>query len=126
MCCIDALHAQQAFAATALWSNGMALAAKRLVCLPNAVRIRLLFACLQDRKVYVQDRLAEQAALVWRLLEEGAHFYVCGDAGAMAGAVERQLLAVIEGGQRQGPAAAAAYLARLAERGRYQRDVWLA
>lgn len=85
----------------------------------------LLCARLQERKVYVQDRLAEQAGLVWRLLESGAHFYVCGDAGAMAGAVERQLLAVIEGGQRQGPAAAAAYLARLADGARYQRDVWL-
>ena len=80
---------------------------------------------LQEKKVYVQDQLAEQAGLVWRLLEAGAHFYVCGDAGSMAGAVERQLLAVIEGGQGQGPAAAAAYLAGLAEGGRYQRDVWL-
>jgi len=38
--------------------------------------------------VYVQDRLREQAELVWKLIhEQGAHFYVCGDASSMAGAV---------------------------------------
>ena len=88
--------------------------------------------------MYVQDRLAESATLVWDLLERGgAHFYVCGDAGAMAAAVERQLLQIIQAGlqQQQQPqqsqddaaaaAAAAAYLERLAQAGRYQRDVWL-
>ena len=80
---------------------------------------------LQAAKVYVQDRLAASGPQVWRLLEAGAHFYVCGDAGSMAGAVERQLLHIIEEGQGQGPAAAQAYLARLAEEQRYQRDVWL-
>ena len=86
--------------------------------------------------MYVQDRLAESATLVWDLLERGgAHFYVCGDAGAMAAAVERQLLQIIQADlqQQQQPqqseddaaAAAAAYLERLAQAGRYQRDVWL-
>lgn len=85
--------------------------------------------------MYVQDRLAESADLVWRLLQQGAHFYVCGDAGSMAGAVEAALLRIIDGGlQQQGCGGgggggatdtAAAYLQRLAEGGRYQRDVWL-
>lgn len=62
------------------------------------------------------------------LLQEGAHFYVCGDAGSMAGAVEAQLLRIIEGGLGSGGGgaeAAAAYLQQLADTGRYQRDVWL-
>lgn len=50
---------------------------------------------LQAQKVYVQDRLKESGELVWKLLhEQGAHFYVCGDAANMAGAVEKQLLQV--------------------------------
>ena len=53
----------------------------------------------QARKVYVQDRLRESGALVWRLLCAGAHFYVCGDAAHMAGAVEDALLAIIESHQ---------------------------
>jgi len=44
--------------------------------------------CVQDTKVYVQDRLRAEADLVWKLIDEqGAHFYVCGDASSMAGAV---------------------------------------
>ena len=55
--------------------------------------------CTQAHKVYVQDRLRESGALVWRLLRAGAHFYVCGDAAHMAGAVEDALLAVIQAHQ---------------------------
>jgi sulfite reductase (NADPH) flavoprotein alpha-component len=75
--------------------------------------------------VYVQDRLAESGARVWELLQAGGHFYVCGDAGSMAGAVEAALLRIIEEGQGRGAAAAQEYLAELAAAGRYQRDVWL-
>ena len=45
--------------------------------------------------MYVQDRIREQADLIWRLLEAGAHFYVCGDAAHMAGSVEVALLDII-------------------------------
>ena len=45
--------------------------------------------------MYVQDRLRKSGNLVWRLLEGGGHFYVCGDAAHMAGAVERALLHII-------------------------------
>ena len=52
--------------------------------------------CLQGAaKVYVQDRLREAGVRVWRLLQGGAHFYVCGDAGGMAPAVQEALLDVI-------------------------------
>jgi sulfite reductase (NADPH) flavoprotein alpha-component len=45
--------------------------------------------------VYVQDRLREAGARVWELLQRGAHFYVCGDAGGMAPAVQEALLDII-------------------------------
>ena len=45
--------------------------------------------------MYVQDRLRNSGNLVWRLLKGGGHFYVCGDAAHMAGAVERALLQII-------------------------------
>lgn len=50
---------------------------------------------LQADKVYVQDRLRESGGLVWKLLQQGAHFYVCGDAAHMAGSVEQALLSII-------------------------------
>ena len=50
---------------------------------------------MQAQKVYVQDRLREGGELVWKLLQEGAHFYVCGDAAHMAGSVEQALLHIV-------------------------------
>ena len=54
---------------------------------------------VQAQKVYVQDRLRESGDLVWKLLEDRGHFYVCGDAAHMAGSVERALLQIIESHQ---------------------------
>ena len=78
----------------------------------------------QAHKVYVQDRVRESGDLVWRLLRDGGHVYVCGDAAGMAPAVEDALLAVISRAQGSGRPAAEKFLARLAAAGRYQRDVW--
>jgi sulfite reductase (NADPH) flavoprotein alpha-component len=86
-------------------------------------------------KVYVQQRLREAGAEVWALLQAGGHFYVCGDAGSMAGAVEVALLDIIAqhidvGGEAAGgqeaaaQSAAQAYLQQLSNSGRYERDVW--
>ncbi|HEX4138732.1 MAG TPA: sulfite reductase subunit alpha, partial [Candidatus Methylacidiphilales bacterium] len=38
----------------------------------------------QAEKIYVQDRMRENAAELWKWLQEGAYFYVCGDAKRMA------------------------------------------
>jgi sulfite reductase (NADPH) flavoprotein alpha-component len=46
-------------------------------------------------KVYVQDKLREQGAELWRWINDGAHIYVCGDANRMAKDVEQTLLEVI-------------------------------
>jgi sulfite reductase (NADPH) flavoprotein alpha-component len=76
-------------------------------------------------KVYVQQRLREAGAQVWRLLSErGAHFYVCGDASSMAPAVERALLGVMEREGGLTAEEAEARLAAMAREGKYQRDVW--
>lgn len=95
------------------------LAAKRVLS-----RMDLAFSRDQTAKVYVQHRMLEAAAELWRWLANGAYFYVCGDAKRMAGDVELALqrIAVTEGGMDA--AAARRYLADLARAGRYQRDVY--
>jgi sulfite reductase (NADPH) flavoprotein alpha-component len=50
----------------------------------------------QQQKIYVQDRMREQGAELFKWLEEGAHFYVCGDANRMAKDVHAALLDVIQ------------------------------
>src|SRR5262245_30008292 len=86
-------------------------------------RLDLAFSRDQADKVYVQHRMRENAAELWRWLEEGAYFYVCGDARRMAKDVEDALLQIAagQGGKESG---AKAWLDALARAGRYQRDVY--
>jgi len=87
-------------------------------------RLDTAFSRDQEHKIYVQNRLLENAAELWAWLEDGAHLYVCGDAERMARDVDRGLAYIIAKEGRMEPPAAKAYLARLAAEGRYQRDIY--
>lgn len=76
------------------------------------------------QKVYVQHKIAEQAAELWAWLQEGAHIYVCGDATHMAKDVENALIAAIAEQGGFSLEDAEAYLDNLREDKRYQRDVY--
>ena len=62
-------------------------------------RLDVAFSRDQAKKDYVQHRMAENAADLWRWLQDGAHFYVCGDATRMARDVDAALrrIAMTEG-----------------------------
>jgi sulfite reductase (NADPH) flavoprotein alpha-component len=87
-------------------------------------RLDTAFSRDQPEKIYVQTRMLEAAAELWQWLEEGAYFYVCGDAGRMARDVDEALHEIIrtEGGLT--PEAATAYVAQLKKDKRYARDVY--
>ena len=87
-------------------------------------RLDTAFSRDQRAKVYVQDRLREHGPLLWRWLQDGAHFYVCGDASRMAKDVDRALrdIAVTHGGLDE--PAAAVFVKQLAADKRYVRDVY--
>jgi sulfite reductase (NADPH) flavoprotein alpha-component len=87
-------------------------------------RLDTAFSRDQEHKIYVQNRLLENAAELWTWLEDGAHLYVCGDAERMARDVDRGLAYILAKEGRMEPAAAKAYLARLIAEGRYQRDIY--
>ena len=57
--------------------------------------VSILLVARPKEKVYVQDKLREQGAELWRWINDGAHIYVCGDANRMAKDVEQALLEVI-------------------------------
>jgi sulfite reductase (NADPH) flavoprotein alpha-component len=78
----------------------------------------------QAEKIYVQQRMAENAKELFAWLEEGAHFYVCGDASRMAKDVDRALHQVIETASDRTPEQAADYVRHLSASRRYQRDVY--
>ena len=87
-------------------------------------RLDTAFSRDQAKKVYVQDRIQENAAEVYAWLERGAYFYVCGDATRMAKDVETALLDAIAKGANGTPDYAAEYLATMKKQKRYQRDVY--
>ncbi len=78
----------------------------------------------QEYKIYVQHLMEQEGAEIWKWLEEGAAFYVCGDAQRMAKDVEKALLALIAQHGQRSPEEASAYLAAMKAQKRYQRDVY--
>jgi sulfite reductase (NADPH) flavoprotein alpha-component len=87
-------------------------------------KLHTAFSRDQGKKVYVQDRMQENAAELFSWLERGAYFYVCGDASRMAKDVETALLDVIAAGSNGTLEHATEYLAEMKKAKRYQRDVY--
>jgi len=88
------------------------------------LRLDTAFSRDQTHKVYVQHRMAEHAADLWRWLEDGAEVFVCGDKTRMAADVDRELHRIIETAGRRTPDEAKAYVQRMKEQKRYKRDVY--
>jgi sulfite reductase (NADPH) flavoprotein alpha-component len=87
-------------------------------------KVSLAFSRDQAEKVYVQHRLVEQGAEVYKWLEQGAHFYVCGDANHMAKDVEQALLDIYQTHGKQTADEAKKSLVALRKAKRYQKDVY--
>lgn len=87
-------------------------------------RLDLAWSRDGDTKVYVQDKMREQGEELWKWLDGGAHFYVCGDAKRMAKDVDAALhhVAAVHGGLSE--EGAKAFMKQLTKDKRYQRDVY--
>ena len=77
-----------------------------------------------DKKVYVQDKLWENGEAVYQWLEEGAHFYICGDMKNMARAVQDNLLKIVEKHGLLSKEQAQEYVDNLEKTKRLQLDVY--
>ncbi|HYF33926.1 MAG TPA: sulfite reductase subunit alpha [Prosthecobacter sp.] len=87
-------------------------------------KLSLAWSRDQAEKVYVQHRMLEESAELYRWLEAGAIFYVCGDAARMAGDVDKALHQIIEKEGGKSPEEAVAYMTALKDAKRYRRDVY--
>jgi sulfite reductase (NADPH) flavoprotein alpha-component len=88
-------------------------------------RLDAAFSRDQAHKVYVQHRMLENAAELWRWIDaEGACFYVCGDASRMAKDVDAALRKIIETAGGKSPEEAVEYVEKLHQAKRYRRDVY--
>jgi sulfite reductase (NADPH) flavoprotein alpha-component len=87
-------------------------------------RIDVAFSRDQQQKIYIQHRLQQQGAELYRWISEGAHLYVCGDAEHMALDVHKALLSLIEKHGGHSAEHAQQLLLDLQAAGRYQKDVY--
>ncbi|RPJ35600.1 MAG: sulfite reductase [NADPH] flavoprotein alpha-component [Verrucomicrobiaceae bacterium] len=87
-------------------------------------RLDVAFSRDQPEKIYVQQRIKERGRDLYAWLEQGAHFYVCGDASRMAADVHEALVSIIQTEGSKSREAAEAYVEDLKKSKRYQRDVY--
>jgi len=90
----------------------------------HLTRLDTAFSRDQVEKIYVQQRMLEHGAELWRWLEEGGYFYICGDAGRMARDVDVALKQVVAEHGALSTEQADAYVAELSRSKRYLRDVY--
>ena len=87
-------------------------------------RLDLAFSRDQAHKVYVQNRMLENAKELWGWLQSGAYFYVCGDAKRMAKDVDAALHKIVQEHGGKSVDEANAYVEKLKTEKRYKRDVY--
>lgn len=90
----------------------------------QVARLDLAFSRDQANKIYVQDRMRENAGELWAWIKGGGHFYVCGDAKRMAKDVDLALHEIIAQQGGMDATAAADYVKQMKKDRRYQRDVY--
>jgi sulfite reductase (NADPH) flavoprotein alpha-component len=87
-------------------------------------RLDTAFSRDQAHKIYVQDRMMGSSGELWKWLEEGAHFYVCGDARRMAKDVDAALHQIVQQQSGKNAEEANEYVEKLKSEKRYKRDVY--
>ncbi|MFD6858284.1 sulfite reductase subunit alpha [Rhodococcus sp. NPDC060090] len=87
-------------------------------------RLDLAFSRDQAQKIYVQTRMKEHGAELFAWLEEGGHFYICGDASRMAKDVDVALHEVVAEHGNMSAEQATEYITSLKREKRYVRDVY--
>lgn len=87
-------------------------------------RLDLAWSRDQKEKIYVQNLMLQQGAELWKWFQDGAAFYVCGDASRMAKDVDAALHKIAEEHGGLSAEDAAAWVNQLKKDKRYLRDVY--
>lgn len=87
-------------------------------------KLDVAFSRDQKEKIYVQNRMLDNSRELFAWLEQGAYFYVCGDATRMANDVDDALHDIIEKEGELEREDAKAYVKKLKDEKRYLRDVY--
>ncbi len=88
------------------------------------LKLTTAFSRDQEEKIYVQNRLLENAQELWKFLEEGAIIYICGDATNMAKDVDNALHQIAQSQGGMSEVDARAFFKSLRKTKRYLLDVY--
>ena len=78
----------------------------------------------QSEKVYVQHKMLEKGAELWKWFQDGAVFYVCGDASRMAKDVDQALRTIAQQHGSMNEEEATIWIKALQKEKRYLKDVY--
>lgn len=90
----------------------------------SLTRLEVAFSRDQKAKIYVQHRLEEHGAELWRWIGEGAVLYVCGNASHMAPDVHDAFVRIAERHGHLPRPEAESFMEELRRTKRYLRDVY--
>ena len=87
-------------------------------------KMEVAFSRDQKEKIYVQHKMLEKQEELYQWLEDGAHFYLCGDMKSMAKDVNKTLLEIVKVQGGVSPEKAEEYVKKLKREKRFQQDVY--
>lgn len=90
----------------------------------SAYALELAFSCDRDRKVYVRGSMRQDGVELYRWLQRGFFFFVCGDAMWMANDVDQTLLDSVPGYDGVSAEDVDRYVDQMKREQRYVRDVY--
>ena len=88
------------------------------------LRLDLAFSRDSKEKTYVQHRMYEERKSLWSWLQEGAYFFLCGDAEEMAKDVEAMLQRIVHEEGKLDEEASRQYIRRMRTEKRFRADVY--
>ena len=89
------------------------------------VDLHTAFSRSEASKVYVQDLIRAQRDRVWKLIQNGAKIFVCGDGSRMEPDVRRALTLIYSEEMDVGAEAASIWMEQMMSDDRYVLDVWV-
>ncbi|XP_031568729.1 NADPH--cytochrome P450 reductase-like [Actinia tenebrosa] len=87
-------------------------------------QLHVAFSREQENKVYVQNKMKDTKESIWKILDNGGHIYVCGDARNMARDVHSVIVEIARENGGMSENEAIDFVKKLGAKGRYSTDVW--
>ncbi|RMQ44354.1 Sulfite reductase, alpha subunit [Pseudomonas cichorii] len=75
-------------------------------------------------RYYVQDALLEHGHLIWDLLSQGAHLYLCGNKANLERSIDEALLNIARSAGRLDPETASTFVQQLLDDGRIHKELY--